>query len=296
MDSIVDNIHTKRGVELPRFTETSKDDKVWRTVFVSKGNSFSVSNLQNASITYVIKGSLIVSLKVRGESNKKNQYVVSSNELFAMHNEFSYTLSALEQCHLLVCYFYPETLLSEQKLIEGMSLLTTAKPQDPFMTLTANKILKQYLFLIQNYLKDGIDSFYFLNTKKDELFLILFVYYVREELSRFLYFVVAGNIQFKKFVIDNYLQVKNVREFAALANYSTSGFIKKFKKYFNESPYGWMQKQKARQILIDMVGGAKPLQEIAVEYKFSSYQHFANFCKKEFGSPPTEIIKRSNKQ
>jgi AraC-like DNA-binding protein len=109
-------------------------------------------------------------------------------------------------------------------------------------------------------------------------------------LAQFLHFIVSENVQFKEFVINNYRNVKNVQELAALANYSTSGFIKKFQKCFNDSPYGWMQKQRAKQILIEIKQGVKSLQEIAVEYKFSSYQHFSNFCKKQLGFPPTKIF------
>lgn len=89
--------------------------------------------------------------------------------------------------------------------------------------------------------------------------------------------------------MDNYLKVNNVQELAAMANYSTSGFIKKFQKYFDDSPYHWIQKQKAKQIYMEISRKVKSLQEIATEYNFSSYQHFASFCKIHFGLPPTEI-------
>jgi AraC-like DNA-binding protein len=50
-----------------------------------------------------------------------------------------------------------------------------------------------------------------------------------------------------------------------------------------------MQKQKAKQILIEINKGMKSLQEIANEFKFSSYQHFSGFCKAQLGAPPTAI-------
>jgi AraC-like DNA-binding protein len=53
-----------------------------------------------------------------------------------------------------------------------------------------------------------------------------------------------------------------------------------------------MQRQKAKLILNDINEGAKSLQEIATEYKFSSYQHFANFCKIQFGFPPSELVNK----
>ncbi|MDR1372796.1 MAG: helix-turn-helix domain-containing protein [Dysgonamonadaceae bacterium] len=83
-------------------------------------------------------------------------------------------------------------------------------------------------------------------------------------------------------------------ELASLSNSSQSGFIKKFRSTFDESPYRWMQKQKAKLILNDMNKGQKSLQEIAIEYNFSSYQHFAKFCHRFFKMSPTAICGKSH--
>jgi AraC-like DNA-binding protein len=96
-----------------------------------------------------------------------------------------------------------------------------------------------------------------------------------------------------KIVMNNYYNAKNVKDLAKYANYSTSGFIKKFQKCFNDSPYEWMQKQKAKKISVEIIRGIKSLQEIASEYNFSSYQHFSVFCKAQLGSTPTEILAKS---
>jgi AraC-like DNA-binding protein len=189
----------------------------------------------------------------------------------------------------MTCLFDAETLLSKQALIYELIPLCNNN-QEIFAKLSINKSIMSYLNLLQIYIKDEIDSSYFLDLKRQELFTLLFIYYSKMELAQFLCFIVSENIQFKEFVMNNYRNVKNVQELAALANYSTSGFIKKFQRSFNDSPYGWMQKQRAKQILVEIKQGAKSLQEIAVEYRFSSYQHFSNFCKKQLGFPPTKII------
>jgi AraC-like DNA-binding protein len=161
------------------------------------------------------------------------------------------------------------------------------------LKLPIKKNIVRYLTLLSNCLRDGLDSICFFELKRRELFLLLSAYYTKRELSGFMQSLLSRNLQFKKFVLNNYLAANNVRELAALANYSTSGFIKKFQKYFDESPYKWMQKQKAKRILIEINEGVKSLQEIANEYKFSSYQHFAVFCKNLLGLPPSEIYKKN---
>jgi AraC-like DNA-binding protein len=133
---------------------------------------------------------------------------------------------------------------------------------------------------------------YFFELKRQEFFYLLFNYYQKQDLARFLHCILSKDIQFEKFVMTNYSNAKNVQELAKSANYSASGFIKKFQKCFNDSPYKWMQKQKAKQISIEINRGQKSLQEIASEYKFSSYQHFSVFCKTQLGSPPKEILSK----
>ncbi|MDR2868431.1 MAG: helix-turn-helix domain-containing protein [Bacteroidales bacterium] len=63
--------------------------------------------------------------------------------------------------------------------------------------------------------------------------------------------------------------------------------MKKFNNNFGESPYQWIQKQKAKQIYIDIINKKKSLKEITSDYNFSSYQHFVKFCKEYLGFPPT---------
>jgi AraC-like DNA-binding protein len=91
-------------------------------------------------------------------------------------------------------------------------------------------------------------------------------------------------------VMNNYRKVKNVQILATLANCSASSFInRRFHRSFKDSLYGWMQKQRAKQVLVEFEHGIKPLQENAEEYKFSSCLHFSIFCKKQFVLSPRRI-------
>jgi AraC-like DNA-binding protein len=210
--------------------------------------------------------------------------------MFIMQQDYSYNIDILKQTHLITCILHTEIFFAEQLLIN--QLLPLCKIHPEILTkLTINKTINDFLILIHDYIDDGIQSYSFYESKRNEFLFVLSTYYSRLDLAQFLYFIIYENIQFKEFIMNHYLQVKNVQELAALANYSTSGFIKKFQRCFNQSPYGWMQKQKAKQIAVDIKQGIKSLQEIAVEYKFSSYQHFSSFCKKQMGFPPTELLK-----
>jgi len=163
-----------------------------------------------------------------------------------------------------------------------------------FEKLPIKKRINDYLVQLDQCLQEGLDSVYFQELKRHELFLLLFFYYSKQSMAKFLHCILFEDIQFRGFIMKNYQRVKNVQDLAVLANYSTSGFIKRFHRCFNESPYKWMQRQKANQILFDIREGTKSLQEIATLYNFSSYQHFATFCKIQFGFPPTKISDRQS--
>jgi AraC-like DNA-binding protein len=185
-----------------------------------------------------------------------------------------------------------EAWYTEQQWIDELIPGYNDMPEK-FFKLTVRRVLIRYLALLDLYLEENIYSPYFFELKRQELFFLLSFYYSKSELTQFLHCILSRDLHFKKIVVSNYLNAGNVQELAKLANYSTSGFIKKFQKCFNNSPYKWMQEKKAKQILIEISQGTKSLQEIASEYKFSSYQHFSVFCKSQWGAPPTTLLKKN---
>ena len=248
---------------------------------------------QNPVVFFVISGS------VKLDIDCLEMHSVFSHEMFMVQNGSTlYAITTLEPTSLLICHVPMETWFVEQSWIDGL-IEENKKITGPFFKLPVKKVLIRFLSLLILYLKEPVFPSNFFELKRQELFYLLFYCYQRQDLAQFLQCILSKDIQFKKIVMNNYSNSKNVQELAKCANYSTSGFIKKFQKCFNDSPYKWMQKQKAKQISIEINQGIKSLQEIANEYKFSSYQHFSVFCKTQLGSTPTEffsknIIKESN--
>jgi AraC-like DNA-binding protein len=155
--------------------------------------------------------------------------------------------------------------------------------------LQANEIIRAFTQLMTACLEKGLASNLFFDMKRQELFVLLFATYSIEELASFFYSLTGENIQFKEFVISNHIKAKNVKHLAQMANLSTSGFIKKFKRYFNESPYQWMLRHKAEIILREIYSSPTSFMEIAYKYNFSTYQHFVDFCKMQYGVSPSRL-------
>jgi AraC-like DNA-binding protein len=258
---------------------------IWESLALPKDYHLEKQLPDSPVIFFVITGNVCFKTK------SFETHSVLSQEMYLVQINNSFEIIMLEQTHLIMCHVPVESWFTEQKWIELIS--DTKDIPEKFFKLPIKKTIFRYLTLVELYLKDNIQASHFFDLKRQELFFLFFYYYQKNDMAQFLRCIISNDIQFKKFVMTNYLHAGNVQVLAKLANYSTSGFIKKFRKCFNESPYKWMQKQKAKQIYIDIYQGIKSLQEIANEYKFSSYQHFSVFCKMQLGAPPTEILVKS---
>ncbi|MDR1782950.1 MAG: helix-turn-helix transcriptional regulator [Dysgonamonadaceae bacterium] len=264
-------------------------DKIWNFRRLDETDVNIPLELSSPSILFAVKGCIEVVCK------DNTRMTLQSNRMTLIPSAGTFRITANESVNLFACGFSMEYIFSESHL-SNVFEFSASEAFESYYSLPIKRIILRFLSYIEACLKMGINSAYFFELKRNEFYHILLYLYQKSELSSFFAETVSKNIRFKKFVWDNYQSVKNVTELAALANYSTSGFIKKFKKSFDESPYRWMQMRKSQQILQEINKGVKPLQEISDDYGFSSYQHFANFCKNIFGFPPSEILGKNISQ
>jgi AraC-like DNA-binding protein len=89
----------------------------------------------------------------------------------------------------------------------------------------------------------------------------------------------------------NWLKHGNVTKLAEAMNMTAQQFTKRFNCVFGETPYRWMQQEKARLIYGEICQNSKPLKEIAWDYGFTAYTHFSRFCRTSFNMNPVEIRK-----
>jgi len=264
--------------------KTLQSQKIWESMIFPKAYRLENRLFRKPVIFFVIAGSIKIEV-----NSSENVHPVFSHEMFMTQRDNSYVMIMQEQTHVLVCHVPMETWFIEQKWIDGLLMDEKNQPQT-FFKLPQKKNIIRYLSLLYMYLKEAAYPPYFYELKRQEFFFLLFSSYQKNDLAQFLRCILSRDIQFMKIVMNNCFNAKNVQDLAKYANYSSSGFIKKFQKCFNDSPYKWMQKQKAKQIFVEITSGIKSLQEIANEYKFSSYQHFSVFCKTQLGAPPTEVL------
>lgn len=202
-------------------------------------------------------------------------------------------LTALADTKLLVLRMRYGMVFSECVSFEEM-IDDIPRPERKLSAMETRPEVVEYIDNLVARIKDGIGNPCFLELKLKEYLFLLKNYYSREKLGDFFYPLMGSNSAFADFVTNNHRKVRTVIEFAGLANYSLSGFEKRFRRVFGVSPYRWMKEEKAKNILDDIRNGTKPFSQMKEEYGFSSMSHFNYFCKKSFGIPPGRL-RRENR-
>ncbi|MCL2511492.1 MAG: AraC family transcriptional regulator [Bacteroidales bacterium] len=149
---------------------------------------------------------------------------------------------------------------------------------------------------LEDYVNDGIKSHRLYDLKIQEFLFLIQAYYDKPSVVKFMSPIYSNDFIFSNNVFRNFDKVKTVKELAMVFNYSLSGFEKKFKRVFDDSPYRWMQEQRAKKIYQEVGYGQKTFTLLADEYGFSSPAHFNDFCKQFYGETPGGLRKKMRAQ
>lgn len=256
-------------------------------------------NLTKGEIWDLVPSSNLFVCILEGElkfSNGKyiNRKISKGNILLLVANT-PFKGTAEKNTKLYIFKMRSETHMCDRYSLE--MLMKESDSSEPDLSyLEINKVLGDYLKSLDRYISDGLRCFFFHEIKIKELFYILRGYYSKEQLYAFFYPLLSNDISFSDFIQKNYQKVKTVKELADIANYSLSGFVKRFKKVFGVSAYHWINEQKATLIYREINERTKTLKEISFEYGFSSPAHFNDFCKNHFGETPGNIRKNKTEK
>lgn len=221
-----------------------------------------------------------------------NQNLTTGN-MIIIPAGFRFTSRALDDTEILIFRIRTHIELCERFALE--QLLAEKDENDKFDkigVLNSNKVVTQYVENLIEHIIAGLRCFYFYEIKIKELLFLLRGYYPKKELLHFFYPLLSNDLSFSNFILQNYHQVRTVKELAELTNYSLSGFEKHFKKVFGISASQWMRNQRAKIVYHDINNGNKTFKEISYHHGFTSPAHFNDFCKLHFGATPGQIRKR----
>lgn len=130
--------------------------------------------------------------------------------------------------------------------------------------------------------------------KINELFMLLRVYYPKQELYGFLYPAISGDNEFSEYVLKYWREHPSVKKLSASMYMTTRQLSARFMAVFATTPGQWIIAQKAQIIHHDIICTTKPFSLIASENGFNTESVFTHFCKRVFDKTPSEL--RKNKK
>jgi len=207
-----------------------------------------------------------------------------------------YSYKAVQQSVIVIFRIHGPIVLCENYSVEQL-YEAQKKTAEFYLSQTRRKLsvmamhtgIWQFLNGIVDNLNDGISCGAFFDLKIKEFFMLVRLYYTKEDIYDFLYLILSKDTSFSEYVRTRWHHFRNVEEMAEYMHLTTRQFSEKFKKIFDVTPYKWMKQERAKVIRNQLVASHKTIKQIAFENGFSDLPQFTKFCKKEIGKTPTEI-------
>lgn len=254
----------------------------YKTFVVDKQMAFGPSDVSH--ILFVLSGRIIVKV------DDMDCYHCYADQMALLVNSSYYQVIAVEQTDVMILK-YTTTIQVCDRMSLNLPSLVNYKGDYFFHSLEVRRPLKNFLASIVYYFHSSIQCAHLHRAKGVELFILFRHYYTQEELYRFFRSSLQKNISFYTLVMNNYLQVRNVKELAERCGYSLSNFKKLFEKNFKESPFNWMRRQMSNRIQVLLKEGDIPIKSIADQFHFTDQSHFNIYCKRHFGATAAQIRK-----
>lgn len=239
--------------------------------------------LEENQIVFVVEGSLVISYEGIRE------LPVSDRKIIMLPTGCKFTAEAIGESKVFVCKLKHNIRLC--KIYSLHELYRDNSEHSENCQLDFNERITAFLEGFIPCIQEGLCCYYYIDIKILEMFFIFRAYYPKEQLADFFAPLLSDRPAFTEFVLENYRQVKGVADFAKLANYSLSGFKKRFKQTFGMPVSQWIAARKSKEIYNDLCHSARTLKEICDDYSFSSPSHLNHFCLKHFGRTPMQIRK-----
>ena len=257
----------------------------FRVLRYTAGEDFVPVNVNRSVMIFLLKGEVSVSSGLhKGFVHKAGELVLHSR-----NSEFSFKV--LKDCVVLSCAFVQCLNLCNRYAFEQLINYLPDNYQYEFQTLPIKERLKEFCTLLIHCLDDGLQCAHFHENKENELFLLLRSYYSKEELAMFFQPLLATDLDFRDFIMDNYTLDINAAALAGKLNLTLKTFNRRFENTFGTSFHQWVIQKKVELICQDLMLTEKPVSEIAMDYNFSSASYLTSFCKKNIGKTPLQIRK-----
>ena len=249
---------------------------------IKNGGNVDLENRYNYLI-FLLNGEVVVNCdEFTGRHFKKGN-------LFFIPRTAETQITIVEDSKMMVCVFDTIRSICDKFNLHSCWSICRDMKYD-FRPLQIIPQFESFLGQLIYYLNQGVRCEHFHELKVQEMFLIIRWFYTKEQIAQLFYPIIGQSLDFKTFVLDNHLKVKNINELANLSMMGRSSFDIKFKKEFGMPPGQWLLKQKAKHIKIHMSMPGITISDLLIKFDFNSATHFTRFCKQHFDTTPSKLM------
>lgn len=234
-------------------------------------------------IVFLIEGECVINY------NQFKDRKVQAGSIILLPKMATITIGITAGTRLISLSFSISLNLCDKFALQSLTGLCEEIDYD-FKPLSIRYPLPPFLELVTHCLTQKMDCVHFHSLLQQELFLLLRGFYSKEELALLFYPILATELSFKDFIIENYSRVNNVNDLISISNMGKCKFYSKFKKVFGVTAKQWLLKQRNLHILNKVMESETTIGELMEEFNFDSQAHFTHYCKQHFNCTPRELI------
>ena len=255
---------------------------------LEKEEVYRIDNSKSSCTLFMIEGDVIFDL------GKYKGLRILQKEMVFIPQSIETRIKSMTGAKCILLFWDRNVSVCDKLFLGSLPVRDEERTADNFI-LPIRKPLVKVLDSVGAYLEAKLLCKHMHLLKQQELLLVLKGFYTKKELAAFFSTSTGIRRHFEKFVIENYKKVSSVKEFADLYYVSERSFSRKFHSCFGESPYKWMQKKKAEQMLEMVCDLELSFQEISSKLGFSSPSHFTAYCRRMYGMSPTQLREKNKK-
>lgn len=232
---------------------------------------------------------IILEGKINLTCNLWRNRMISAGEMFLIAKSSLVHGECMEDsCVLTLSFEFPHTSCEKLNFQYLAELAGTIEYN--LDTLPINRPVSVFCELMVIYMKQKANCTHLHEAKHNEMFLCLRYFYTKHELARLFYPMLSEAFDFQRFILENYNNVKSVKELIEISHMGKSAFYVLFNKTFGTSAKQWLTNKKLLKIINAAGEPGMTVKRLMVEFHFESLHQFQVYCKHNFDCTPTTLI------
>ncbi|MDR2388483.1 MAG: AraC family transcriptional regulator [Tannerellaceae bacterium] len=249
---------------------------------ISEGDTYYSAYKDCNLLIFLLEGKMMLN------SSEGLGQLVRREQFFFLPISADMSFHALSPSNFLLFYFDRFGNICDRAYFRELSKLPDRKEQS-FCIHDTHKPLFLFVQNITTRFTQLMSDAEYQRLKYEECIYLLRLLHSKEKMQEIFHPIVGKVIDFRAFVLKNYLKVKNIQGLVELSGLKRKTFDRQFNYEFDKSPYQWMLGQKAKHIRYDLSETSEQMQELMKKYGFTIAPHFTRFCKEYFKTTPLEL-------